>query len=626
MKFYHLLFFFLTSCGALTLFSPVPAPIQPRPIQYLSGSSFHPEITNGLSNEDRGTYYHFDEGIQWLPTDVMLSLKRPSSNVFKVMDELLLAKPERFGLLPNYIDVLYPNQLNPQADIPLGITISTNTDYVPMSGISCSSCHTTIISNSEGHFFLVDGAPSRFAVDRFVAEMVKSLAATLANPVEFEAFYERFKARLHFGMGESYDRLILLSSLRLKDHPDLKALAPVVEKAFNTNDCQELQTKLSTISNPITYRFQRFTTLDSAYPTYAMLGNQQGMYFYLVKRFIFLLEQTKYGTADKDSLVAESGLGRANPWSVAKKLISDKYFHLKNAVHVEGGPVSTPYMWDYDRQTWVFWSGTTNSMLERNLAQCTTLLTDFNEKTYETTCSVKKLQDISYYAQKIQAPKWPEAILGSIDTDKANKGKIIFQDKCLNCHDPKASYTLTGTASYTYISVGTDPNYIQGQLELINKKDIFTGMIAPWINHVKEVAALQIEGLIYIDLLNYENGRLPATWRSPELNRIEAKPLAGVWATAPYLHNGSVPTIWDLLQPVDQRPHRFHIGGFVYDTKKLGYIGDENLPDGFEFEVNCLHCQGNSNQGHEFGTELSSEDKWNLIEFLKSYNNETTFK
>jgi hypothetical protein len=72
--------------------------------------------------------------------------------------------------------------------------------------------------------------------------------------------------------------------------------------------------------------------------------------------------------------------------------------------------------------------------------------------------------------------------------------------------------------------------------------------------------------------------------------------LRGLWATAPYLHNGSVPTLEDLLKPAAQRPTKFTVYGFDLDTT----------------------TKGNSNQGHEWGTDLPEADKQALVEFLKS--------
>jgi hypothetical protein len=590
MKHILILLIFLTGCGALSFLSPLPAPIVPRPIQYLPGAAFQPDITNGLFSDQRSAYYSMDEGIQYLPVDILLSLKRADNSGLRVMDELLLAKPERFGLLPNYV--------NPQSDLPLGITVSDDLNYVPIAGIACPTCHTSLISNDKGQFFLVDGASSQFMIDRLLPEMIKSIVATLINPVEFEAFYDRYQARVGY---------VNPSPLQAS-----KDLAPMVQQAFLTND-----------TSPIAQKLPSNSSLNDAYPTYASLATRDKMFVYLTKRFIFFLGQTKYGNAKANSKIAAGGPGRANPWSVAKNMIADKYLHAKS--NEEGGPVNVPFSWDYDRQKHVFWSGTTNSMLERNLAQCVSLITNFNDKTYESTCSIRKLERVSGYASKVQPPKWPENILGAIDQNYANKGKAIFKDRCLSCHNPLLSQTSAGSADFNYVDVGTDDNYVKGQMEFINGKNIFTDMIAPFISKVKTTAAKN-ENISDYDLVRLEgDGRWPAEWNMPVGNKIVAKPLYGVWATPPYLHNGSVPTMWDLLQPADQRPKEFHIGGYVYDSIRLGYREDRTLPDGFNFKVDCENCIGNSNRGHEFGTDLSAEEKWNLIEFMKTYSKETVF-
>jgi mono/diheme cytochrome c family protein len=95
--------------------------------------------------------------------------------------------------------------------------------------------------------------------------------------------------------------------------------------------------------------------------------------------------------------------------------------------------------------------------------------------------------------------------------------------------------------------------------------------------------------------------------------------LDGIWLRAPYLHNGSVPTLWDLLQPAQQRPVRFYRGYDVLDLKNVGFVSAETNDDakhhGALFDTTTA---GNSNQGHEYGVGLSDDEKWALIAFMKS--------
>ncbi|MDQ6861655.1 MAG: hypothetical protein M3032_10945 [Verrucomicrobiota bacterium] len=121
-------------------------------------------------------------------------------------------------------------------------------------------------------------------------------------------------------------------------------------------------------------------------------------------------------------------------------------------------------------------------------------------------------------------------------------------------------------------------------------------------------------------------------------------PLDGVWARAPYLHNGSVPTLRDLLNPVAERPQVFYRGYDVFDQEKVGFIADPTRfnEDGtskddpaneqhfFRYETQPRtdgltpreRNEGNLNSGHEgerYGTMLSADEKDALVEYLKTF-------
>ena len=98
----------------------------------------------------------------------------------------------------------------------------------------------------------------------------------------------------------------------------------------------------------------------------------------------------------------------------------------------------------------------------------------------------------------------------------------------------------------------------------------------------------------------------------------ESKVLQGVWAAAPYLHNGSVPTLAALLTPQASRPTSFQVGP-VYDTTNIGLA--VNQPGGsttVRVTTDCATMAGNSNCGHEFGTSLTTDQKNALLEYLKT--------
>ncbi len=93
--------------------------------------------------------------------------------------------------------------------------------------------------------------------------------------------------------------------------------------------------------------------------------------------------------------------------------------------------------------------------------------------------------------------------------------------------------------------------------------------------------------------------------------------MEGIWAAAPYLHNGSVPTLDDLLKPAAERPASFPVGP-AYDPAKLGLAAQQTR---FNYTYATTDCSdrnsGNSRCGHEYGTKLSEEEKKDLLEYLK---------
>ncbi|MEI7997701.1 MAG: di-heme-cytochrome C peroxidase, partial [Methylococcaceae bacterium] len=94
----------------------------------------------------------------------------------------------------------------------------------------------------------------------------------------------------------------------------------------------------------------------------------------------------------------------------------------------------------------------------------------------------------------------------------------------------------------------------------------------------------------------------------------KARPLNGIWASAPFLHNGSVPNLWEMLQKPDQRVTTFNVGSWEMDPVKVGFVTNAE-PATSVFNTTL---PGNSNKGHGYGSELSDTEKWDLIEYIKT--------
>jgi hypothetical protein len=124
---------------------------------------------------------------------------------------------------------------------------------------------------------------------------------------------------------------------------------------------------------------------------------------------------------------------------------------------------------------------------------------------------------------------------------------------------------------------------------------------------------------------NRMNGNRKNGIRAPLAYKV--RPLNGVWATPPYLHNGSVPNVYALLSPVSERPAKFYLGNREYDPVNVGYRTDK-IDGGFEFDTSL---RGNHNTGHEFkgaagdksqdgviGPGLTPEERRALVEYIKT--------
>ena len=107
--------------------------------------------------------------------------------------------------------------------------------------------------------------------------------------------------------------------------------------------------------------------------------------------------------------------------------------------------------------------------------------------------------------------------------------------------------------------------------------------------------------------------------RFRKTNGYANHPLDGIWARAPYLHNGSVPTLRDLLDAPEKRPAVFFRGYDVYDREKAGFVSDVPAAGGREFFRYDASIPGNSNGGHLYGTSLADEDKRAIVEYLKTF-------
>ncbi len=188
---------------------------------------------------------------------------------------------------------------------------------------------------------------------------------------------------------------------------------------------------------------------------------------------------------------------------------------------------------------------------------------------------------IETFLRKLPPPKFPYAI----DPALAATGKPLWTQHCASCHESGSK--RIGTV-IDISEIKTDDN-----------------RLITWTQEAADMANAAVKKL------GIERKNMVKT------NGYAAEPLDGVWLRAPYLHNGSVPNMDDLLKPAPQRTKVFYRGYDVYDPVKLGFITDgaEAKRVGFRLDTGE---RGNGNGGHEYGTGLSPEERKALIEYLKT--------
>ncbi len=334
--------------------------------------------------------------------------------------------------------------------------------------------------------------------------------------------------------------------------------------------------------------------------------------------------------------------GRADAFGAARAL----FFGDKQPLTA---PASLPFLWGFQTTAWYHYIGNTESALERNIGQSLGLGASFDTRTCETGILFDNLNQMEKLAYKVHAPAWPTDLLGSIETEKAAAGKSVYMEKCAKCHD---NYNDVDNG-------GPRHNYLQFPLSVVNtdEAEAFNTARKVTINQnmctsdppknvsmpfsaAHEIFVGRIRDTYFkahpdqqAQMANWGDHRVASRWVDPlqppmcngnqkNCKIYVAKSLVGVWATAPYLHNGSVPTIAELLKPENERMKTFAVGRRTYDTVNLGYSTDivDTAPP-FQVEQDGKPIIGNSNKGHSgtlFGTDLSPEQKSQLMEFLKS--------
>jgi len=550
-------------------------------------------LDQGWSEAEREQFYFTTQGSQLIPYDWFLALERAEDDERFRSD----ANIRRLGYLPSG-----SASARNSDRLPIGFVKDddrTTTDYgVKKSflgrhfvrenyprqetwlGLTCAACHTTEISyNSQS--IRIDGGSSLADTQKFIAELTEAIEATLTDDAKFDRFARRVLVT---------DNEEERNGLR----EEVEAYAPVLVK--------------------------------------------------LARR----------GTG-----TTPYGYGRLDAFGQILNEICETALELPENHFPADAPASYPFLWDASRLDWVQWNGSAANVMARNVGEVLgvfaqlKLTNDPPEDQYRSTAHFRNLDILEQHIAKLKAPAWPEDLLGETNNELAQEGAELYATNCASCHvvrDLSTGRFPAGTSDdvirivmVPLNKIRTDPALIQAFVRkakpgaLADQLGTAEPVLRPAIlgAAVRKVIARKIgesqppldeEQIAAIQARGGEN--------PPNVIAYKARPLNGIWATGPFLHNGSVPTLDDLLLPEQERPTRFHVGSKNFDPIRVGFETSAT-PDTFQFDVLDslgVPIPGNSNAGHSghFYTQVKGADgTWSdfsdrqrsaLIEYMKTLN------
>jgi hypothetical protein len=526
-------------------------------------------LDQGWSKDVREGYYHISQGTTVMPYDMFLNLETAGSQELFRSD----ANSEQFGLTPDAADPKW----NPDGlPIGLGKTVTTEGPWKGEDiGINCATCHNT------------------------------------------ELFYQGKRVRIDGGVGNHFDLEAYVFALddavqdTLKDSAKFDRLAARIG-ASNSDAKSDLHKRFESTADRI-HSF-RTRVLLTPYP---------------------------WGPSRMDAI----GLIVARVTSVAPDIPQNWSAAL--------APTKPPFLWNSPQGSWTQWRGVQQDPSNRNLTETMGVFMSMNltakspeEGLFDSNARLKNLEEIEDWLNHLAPPKWPEEVFGKIDRTKAAEGKKLFARNCAPCHN-SYPYTWTEPNKYgkRFLEVGLVPESYVGtdrmQFEDV-RPFLQTAQLAPYLPGPLKDKPLIPGGYLYIGLQEsilhvalskvnqteeeavkmhgYRELPIP---RPSEVPHYKAAPRDGVWATPPFMHNGSVPNLYEMLIPAKERTKKFYLGR-EFDPVKVG-VDTSGKSGTYLIDTSLI---GSSNAGHSFenaplgngviGPLLTDEQRWQLIEYLKS--------
>ncbi|MEM7060735.1 MAG: di-heme-cytochrome C peroxidase [Pseudomonadota bacterium] len=549
------------------------------------------EATQNWTAEIRGKYWHHNQGSLMAPFALATNIERHDSEDRFFSD----ASIARYRYVPQK-----PGKFNKHG-LPLGFTHGEY-DGEEYLGMTCSACHSTVITY-KGTGLLLDGAPSQANFQAMFDDLTAAFQMTLDDPAKFK--------RLAKAMGQ--DTAVAASNLR-------KDLAAATQKL---SDRQQMN------ATPSDYGYGRVDAIGEIFNSVASQN--------------LAIPENR---ADPDAPV-----NYPHVWGTHQSNLVQWNAFAPNVTKFNNIRILGPLVRNGGEVLGVFGD---IDILQPDQYDAK----DSNKRNYKNSLKERNLIQIEQWLEQLGPPPWPTEIFGPIDQAKADLGKPIYEANCIGCHEVLESPFQCYEAKVMNVwedGLQTDPWQANNALRkakvgrlagreirpdepgkyfpddpdeksavlfmLVHQvmrsvaKDVQDRPISSAFGFMGDVLAELGEERCKVPFVNDKKFLLTDDDQSRGMNgAYKARPLNGIWATAPFLHNGSVPNLRALLDKPENRPGSFVLGGWEYDPTIVGYAPYDG-PHAFTYDVSK---KGNSNGGHIWGTTLSDADKDALLEYLKT--------
>ena len=568
----------------------VPASAQTAPVvQYLN---------QGWDDTARQAFYTTSQGSHMMRYDWFKALRRLDVDEPFGGDQL-----QRYGYIAN----------EKGGDLPIGFVADAASGYL---GMTCAACHTGQIEYQKDgatQLLRIDGAPATANFQLFLTELTAAARATLSDATRFDKF-------AHAVLGTQYSQ----------------AGADALKSSFSgwVGEFGSFMDNSLPASSPwgpgrldaFGMIFNRVAGKDLKIPGNIKLADAPVSYPFLWNAS--KQDKTQWNGGVPNGLFVQA-LGR----NTGEVLGVFADFTPENALHLPPLP-GVPPLIDYS----------------------------------QSSANFRNLQSLEESIAGLQAPKWPFAL----DNTLVAKGRALFDSNCKSCHDQTDSKEVPDAWATPVIAAGTDSRMFDNSKRM-SQSGLLKGSVVPDLPiqilgdpaKTHDILATAVVGALANDaksldptsgfwravqadlpklLPPLQDASVPLLLFNPAVigalktqvdNRLtnmfkppnpdapaayESRVLYGIWATAPYLHNGSVPNLAELLLPPEKRSPSFMVGSRKYDADKVGYVTTESPFKDGTLVVGAGAQPGNSNAGHKYPAdrELTADERKALLEYLKT--------